>query len=178
MKNIWTEGLTVSDDGGTPVEITPTMLSEINRRMKVQNGYDILSVFVAEPKCTEEQLLAISEKLDEILNCDSGDSERAACIKVLGDDFDNEEVSTKTISLEDFKLGADFYELLLDSIDSDVIINDEVSLVTGGYMQVSHNGKYIMVLPDDEGTIVDVKKGDYKSLLNHERVAEICKALS
>ena len=176
MKNIWTEGLTICDDGGVPVEITPSMLSEIYRRIKIQNGHDILSVFVAADGYSEEQLIAISEKLSEILNCDSGDSERAACAKVLGNEFDKE-VGKKALSLEDFKVGAYYYDLLVDAIDSDIRINDEVSIVTGGYEQVSDENSSIMVLTNDQGYITDVKQGDYKSLVIPERVAEIRKGL-
>lgn len=87
-KDIWTDGFFLaSERNGSAIEITPSMLSEIYRQMKIQDGKNIVAVY-SEKEFSDEEYIAVKEALDDIQSADSGDDEYQACIKALGADFE------------------------------------------------------------------------------------------
>lgn len=87
MENIWKDGTTVKNYNGEMIHLDPQALSEALQKIKADNGKNIVAVYT-ERKFTEEQYIRVYEKLENILECDSGDAEYRACKEALGNDFD------------------------------------------------------------------------------------------
>lgn len=87
MEDIWTNGMDIKDDQGNLIHLSPENLTEVSEAIKIDNGKNIVAVYTSST-FTDEQYLAISEELDNILSCESGDAEYRACIKILGVGFD------------------------------------------------------------------------------------------
>lgn len=87
MEDIWTKGMDIKDDQGNPIHLSPENLTEVSEAIKIDNGKNIVALYTSST-FTDEQYLAVSEALDDILSCDSGDAEYRACVNVLGKGFD------------------------------------------------------------------------------------------
>lgn len=84
MRNIWETGFTIKDNNGKNVEITPEMLIEINKQIKIQRSYDIVACHVSYPNCSDEQLLAVAEKVEAYESENAGNDEYDAIVNILG----------------------------------------------------------------------------------------------
>ena len=87
MENIWKDGIVVTDGKGNSVHIDPQALDKVLLKIKADNGKNIVAVYT-EREFSEEQYIKVYEKLEDILECDSGDAEYRACKDILGNDFD------------------------------------------------------------------------------------------
>lgn len=87
MENIWKDGTNVKNYNGEMIHLDPQALSEVLQKIKADNGKNIVTAYTNK-KFTEEQYIRVYEKLENILECDSGDAKYCACKEVLGNDFD------------------------------------------------------------------------------------------
>ena len=83
--NIWSDGI-ILENNGANVVITPMMLKEIFRQIKVFDGRNMVAFHTeAGKKYADDIYEAVYDEYLEILMTDSGEDELTACKNVIGD---------------------------------------------------------------------------------------------
>jgi hypothetical protein len=88
-KNIFADGLTVQNDAGEDVKLSPAMLCKISREIDTQNGRDAIACFTNNT-FSDDQCLAVMQEIENRQSADSGNLEYSVMQDILGKNFDNQ----------------------------------------------------------------------------------------